>query len=218
MLRRYSLPVLLTAAVFEWTAGAQAPDWWSTRGVLTTNVAADFAPINQGQLKNLAAAAKAEFDAWLPGGASTQIQTLVNGFTANNNYLPVNQGQLKTLAKPFYDQLIASSFVSNYPWAMLTNAPTDFAPANIGQAKNLFSIDLAPFFLMMDSDGDGMSDGWEILHGLDPFDPADAGADADADGMSNYYEYVAGRDPSSPPETASLDLQVWTPWLREGSP
>jgi hypothetical protein len=36
-----------------------------------------------------------------------------------------------------------------------------------------------------DSDGDGMSDAWEIKYGFDPNNPADAAFDADGDGYTN---------------------------------
>ncbi|MBL1274539.1 MAG: hypothetical protein COB30_000465 [Ectothiorhodospiraceae bacterium] len=47
-----------------------------------------------------------------------------------------------------------------------------------------------------DSDGDGMPDGFEVVHGLNRLDPADAGLDKDADGVSNLAEYQQGRNPS----------------------
>ena len=46
-----------------------------------------------------------------------------------------------------------------------------------------------------DTDGDGMPDGWERSHGLDPENPADAVADADSDGLTNLQEYELGTDP-----------------------
>ena len=49
----------------------------------------------------------------------------------------------------------------------------------------------------IDSDGDGIPDGWESLYGLNPNDPADAGQDFDGDGMTNSQEYIAGTDPNS---------------------
>lgn len=45
-----------------------------------------------------------------------------------------------------------------------------------------------------DSDGDSMSDGWESLHGLEPFQ-SDAGEDPDEDGLTNAEEAVAGTHP-----------------------
>jgi hypothetical protein len=59
------------------------------------------------------------------------------------------------------------------------------APADITQA---------------DSDGDGLPDWWETLHGLDPGDPNGrngAYGDPDGDGLTNLAEYLAGTDPNN---------------------
>ncbi|MBQ9727663.1 MAG: hypothetical protein IJV65_09190, partial [Kiritimatiellae bacterium] len=49
--------------------------------------------------------------------------------------------------------------------------------------------------LSPDTDGDGMTDGWEVFHALDPHDASDADADPDDDGLSNHDEYENGTDP-----------------------
>ena len=41
----------------------------------------------------------------------------------------------------------------------------------------------------VDTDLDGMWDGWEWIHNLDPLNPLDAGADPDQDGVINSLEY-----------------------------
>src|SRR5690242_12482142 len=46
-----------------------------------------------------------------------------------------------------------------------------------------------------DTDGDGMPDSWEIAHGLNPTNSADAFLDTDGDGMINVDEYRADTDP-----------------------
>jgi hypothetical protein len=47
---------------------------------------------------------------------------------------------------------------------------------------------------LADTDGDGMADYWEPLHGF-IVGTADGGSDADSDGATNAEEYVAGTDP-----------------------
>jgi hypothetical protein len=53
-----------------------------------------------------------------------------------------------------------------------------------------------PATATQDTDQDGLVDGWEILHRLDPRNPADALLDSDGDGVSNFAEFQAGTDPS----------------------
>ncbi len=49
---------------------------------------------------------------------------------------------------------------------------------------------------IIDSDGDGIPDDWELEHGLNPNDPADASEDIDGDGLTNLEEYKLGTDPN----------------------
>lgn len=64
-----------------------------------------------------------------------------------------------------------------------------------------------------DSDEDGMPDVWEVAHGLDPNNPADASADPDGDGLSNLLEYRLGTDPNSAATTdnSTPQLKILTP-------
>jgi hypothetical protein len=58
-----------------------------------------------------------------------------------------------------------------------------------------------------DSDGDGLPDGWEAKHALDPLSGAgDAGAegDPDDDGLSNAGELAAGTNPQHAASTLRL--------------
>ena len=48
-----------------------------------------------------------------------------------------------------------------------------------------------------DQDGDGLPNGFEQAHGLNPFNASDASIDSDGDGMSNLQEFLAGTDPTN---------------------
>jgi YVTN family beta-propeller protein len=65
-------------------------------------------------------------------------------------------------------------------------------------AAYLFSLDGSTVDEDTDGDGDGMSDQWEQLHGLNPASADDADDDTDGDGASNRDEFLAGTDPTNP--------------------
>jgi hypothetical protein len=61
-----------------------------------------------------------------------------------------------------------------------------------------------PLAAVIDSDGDGMPDAWEIAHGFDRLNPADANLDTDGDGLTNLQEYQLGTDPRDPASALRL--------------
>lgn len=62
---------------------------------------------------------------------------------------------------------------------------------------------------LKDSDGDLISDFWELEHGLNPNDPADASADPDNDGYTNLDEFLLGQDPHAvDPPRPTITLSV----------
>jgi hypothetical protein len=157
-----ALPLLALGALLAFapvTLLAQtSPAWWAGRGVLTSGSASDFAVANQGQAKNLAVAAVSEIDSDLAsvGGAGPTLEALASSLTSGTasatDFAAINTGQLKALAQPFYDRLIALGYTGAplvsgssgpiYPWlAPGLPAASDFAAANIGQLKYLFSFD-----------------------------------------------------------------------------
>jgi hypothetical protein len=99
---------------------------------------------------------------------------------------------LKNVAKPFYDRLIQIGYTNALPWSATTADDKDYAIANIGQVKNLFSWDLTTW-LALDNDGDGLTNGQEVnTYGTNPNNP-----DTDGDGMPDGFEVQYGLNPNS---------------------
>ncbi|MBA4388777.1 MAG: hypothetical protein C0404_12405, partial [Verrucomicrobia bacterium] len=178
---------------------APYPSWWTNRGVISASAPStnDYAALNQGQLKWFATNAMNELNANLPGGAGTNISGMVAGFSRTNNFKAVNVGQLKYVGSKFYDRLIAQGYTNAYPWTATINDDKDFALANIGQAKSLFS-----FVLAQNEDGDSMPDWWERRY-FGNTNRNDTN-DFDADGLNNLSEYQLGLNPT----VTNYSLQV----------
>ncbi len=65
----------------------------------------------------------------------------------------------------------------------------------------------------LDADGDGLPNGWEQSHGLDPLSTNGvdgANGDPDGDGFSNLQEYLAGTDPTNPASAFRITSVVST--------
>lgn len=92
-------------------------------------------------------------------------------------------------------QRASVSILGNDPanWAALAPSP---GKRNANQAG------------VLDTDGDGLPDDWEIANGLDKTNPADAALDADGDGYSNLEEYVAGTDPRDPASSLGISASL----------
>src|SRR5262249_54499467 len=90
-----------------------------------------------------------------------------------------------------------------YPWLDSADASDDYAVANLGEAKFLFSFDL-----QKDTDHDGIPDWWEFYRGLNIYDPSDAPLDWDGDGLSALREFQVDTDPR--------DIDTDHDWINDG--
>jgi len=129
------------------------------------SLAANYTPLNVGQLKALAT----PFYDFLVREAPTWLPLL---FETNG---------------------LGSDWPHNYPWIPDDPAnpdPENYAPANIGQLKLAFSFDFA-----LDSDGDSLYDHWEAEIGSNPTTNDDPSKlDSDGDGLTDVLEEILGTD------------------------
>ncbi|NCD21875.1 MAG: hypothetical protein EOL90_02905 [Spartobacteria bacterium] len=79
------------------------------------------------------------------------------------------------------------------------NQPYDVVPAldsSFVYVADTWNHRLQKLQAVLDGDGDGLEDVWEILNGFNPADASDALRDRDNDGLLNLGEYRIGSDPS----------------------
>jgi hypothetical protein len=159
------------------------PQWWTNQSLITTGSINDYAIANIGEAKNFTVAAIGELDTDLAqfGGAGPALDGTASLFTAHennvvpglNDYAVVNIGELKNLTQPIYDRLMQIGYFGQpigsgtttsgtYPWLATGHGTTnDYAAANIGQLKHLFSFD--PDY---SATGDSIPDWWKNLYSL----------------------------------------------------
>jgi len=194
------------------------PDWWFERNVIpridlnnttpdylipgTYAAVDDYVAVNQGQLKNIAKQGYEEIKAKLGSAGPTLDALWANPAMSTDDYAAINLGQLKNVAEPFYARLVDQLHYTGQPfatgqtittgtrpWSNSSTSADDYALANIGQLKNLFSFDLT-VLATLDSDGDGLTDAQEVTLGTNPFN-----RDTDGDGISDGMEVALGMNP-----------------------
>jgi len=124
---------------------------------------------------------------------------------------PLLIGQLKAISAPFYNHLhdgqpvwLSQELIANgtshagthLPWSETTTDDNNKGVATIGQLKAVFSLRFESIEIsnLDDTDNDGMSDAWELLHFGDLL--RDGTDDYDNDGVMDLEEFESGSDPA----------------------
>lgn len=212
--------LLTTLSLQSVIADSQLPEWWAHQQVLTTAAKDDYAAANLGQLKTLARKAARELNEFVPGGAGSQINTMIAGWETNpapagttrDDYAALTLGQLKTVADMFHQRLAAVGIQFTSPAGLPgTNAADDYSLANVGQLKTMFSFPITEDIVGLDGDDydkDGLTNGQELALGTDL-----RLKDTDGDGVDDGLEMTEGTDPldNASSSTVLLSLTFRTP-------
>jgi hypothetical protein len=107
---------------------------------------------------------------------------------------------LYDISTPADPELVASSTSAGENtenlWVALQKDRDYHIQVEAPSAQGDFGWDYAlAWQVIADGDRDGLADCWELEHGLNPDDPADADEDPDADNLSNLEEFQVETDP-----------------------
>jgi hypothetical protein len=94
------------------------------------------------------------------------------------------------------------NFSANGRAVVFDTLAANLIPGDLNLSSDVFVNRFSP----VDSDTDGLEDGWETIYfgGL----TLDGDADSDSDGVSNHDEFLAGTDPNSASSTLTLEIEV----------
>jgi len=84
-----------------------------------------------------------------------------------------------------------------------------------GRVVITYQVPLADPWLL-DTNADGIPDGWYLSYDMDPAVPGLAGEDSDGDGMTNWQEFLADTDPTDPDHVLVLEAN-YTSAVVEGT-
>jgi hypothetical protein len=124
-----------------------------------------------------------------------------------------NNGENLALSTPAgITQLFSVNYNNQEPWPLaadntgLSLQRMNFTVA-VTNARNWIAVPPTPGadlpLDMQDADGDGMPNGWEVAHQLNP-DASDAALDFDEDGMTNFEEFIANTNPADATDRLTL--------------
>ncbi|VGO16896.1 hypothetical protein PDESU_05488 [Pontiella desulfatans] len=81
-------------------------------------------------------------------------------------------------------------------WSLALTSPHNDSARDFNSKEAPYAPELIVSYTLTDSDGDGLSDLWEIKY-FSSLSYSDGTGDADLDGLSDYGEFIAGTDPTA---------------------
>jgi len=191
MSRRVLFPCLLIVSLV--TSSAAPPAWWDARDATNGNQPNPDAVVNQGQLKHITRKATDELNARIPGGAGSELNSLVQqwliGHPDPDDFHAMTSGQIKWIGKKIHNRLLDVRYHAILPpWLLVPPDPQgeDKELVNLGQLKTVFNFNLTAQA--------GQIPSWWLNFEFGPL-TIDPNGDFDQDGWSNAQELQFGTNP-----------------------
>lgn len=192
-----------TLRMLELTANGDFPLPSSFPSAYTSMAVAGLFNLWNEAAQNMRLVATSQWACVLPLKAASTFEFK---FVANNSWSAANWGiNTQTL---FSVPLAQIGDTPNAPNIVISNLLAGAYTFRFNESTRVYRVDFAS---MVDSDGDGMDDAWELAYGLNPLASGDASSDLDGDWVANGSEYVAGTRPVDPEDYFALTAHAWDP-------
>ena len=139
-------------------------------------------------------------------GSSTTTQFYVNGTYRGTSYAK-STNSIRTVGNSTNSEKFAD-YLDEFRISSVARSPDWILASWLNQASNTSFVSYGTVeHIVVDADGDGMSDWWEILH-FGGTNAVGGGAheDKDDDGLSNLGEYLAGTNPTNDARSADMNV------------